>query len=242
MYKYEQPCKLNSGASTVATSSSDNQQGSDGLKSNAISGASSAGPELAHEQAHEQGWGHWISRRRIAISLLTFSLLIGFNMLVLGVRPYPPLAPLQFASLLGTGLVVLGVAIRTWAAGTLHKSQEVTSVGPYALVRNPLYVGSFLMMFGFCILMKDWLAFAWVAGPMACLYWFQIRFEERNLAEWFSSDWAQYASRTGRCIPRSINASVFACWSPRQWMKNREYQAVIASLIGLALLGLLAAT
>lgn len=185
--------------------------------------------------------GDWLSKWRIKISLMAFSLLIAFNFLVLGTRPYHPLVPICLASVLGTSLVMFGLAIRTWAAGTLHKSQEVTTVGPYALVRNPLYVGSFFMMFGFCTLMKDWLAMAFVIGPITVLYWYQVRVEERNLSNRFHDEWHQYFGTTGRFLPRSISRSVLAYWSFRQWLKNREYQAVIATLIALAALGFLAA-
>lgn len=185
--------------------------------------------------------GDWLSKWRIKISLLAFSLLIAFNFLVLGSRPYHPIVPICLPSVLGTSLVLFGLAIRTWAAGTLHKSQEVTTVGPYALVRNPLYVGSFLMMFGFCTLMKDWLAMAFVVGPITVLYWYQVRVEERNLSNRFHDEWHQYFGTTGRFLPRSISRSVLAHWSFRQWLKNREYQAVIATLIALAALGFLAA-
>jgi protein-S-isoprenylcysteine O-methyltransferase Ste14 len=44
----------------------------------------------------------------------------------------------------GVALFALGSALRWWAAGTLHKDQEVTTGGPYAVARHPLYVGSFL--------------------------------------------------------------------------------------------------
>ncbi len=45
---------------------------------------------------------------------------------------------------LGVGgfVAVMGEAIRIWAAGHLEKGREVTTSGPYAFSRHPLYVGS----------------------------------------------------------------------------------------------------
>ena len=183
---------------------------------------------------------HWLSRRRIAISVVAFASLIGFHLLVLKVPPYHPLIPIQVINLVGTGLILLGLGIRSWAAGMLHKSQEITSVGPYSVVRNPLYLGSFMMMIGFCMLMKDWLSLAFVMGPMAVLYYFQIRVEERNLAAWFRDDWSNYVRRTNRILPGTLSKAILAPWSSRQWARNREYQAVVATLLGLVALGLLA--
>src|SRR5206468_95902 len=47
-------------------------------------------------------------------------------------------------------LVLLGCALRSWAAGYLFKGKRVAVGGPYAFTRNPLYVGSFLIGLGFC--------------------------------------------------------------------------------------------
>ena len=45
---------------------------------------------------------------------------------------------------LGVGglVAVMGEAVRIWAAGHLEKGREVTTSGPYAFSRHPLYVGS----------------------------------------------------------------------------------------------------
>ena len=75
--------------------------------------------------------------------------------MVLRTQPIMPFNLNQFGSVLGTGMALAGLAIRSWAAGTLHKMKELTRSGPYAMVRNPLYVGSFFMMFGFCALIAD---------------------------------------------------------------------------------------
>jgi protein-S-isoprenylcysteine O-methyltransferase Ste14 len=175
----------------------------------------------------------WIVRKRIAISLTAFLLLIGFNLLILRTRPVMPFNIHQLGSLLGSGLVLTGLAIRSWAAGTLHKNAEITSVGPYALVRNPLYVGSFLMIFGFCLLMKDWLALAFALGPLAVIYWVQVRAEENNLAVKFGHAWAGYAASVGRFFPRRWSARLWTGWRMDQWLRNREYPAVLTTAIGL---------
>src|SRR6185436_16068167 len=60
----------------------------------------------------------------------------------------------------GVGLVVagLGVAVRSWAAGYLIKSKALITGGPYAYVRNPLYLGRVLIGTGMCIATRlpDW--------------------------------------------------------------------------------------
>src|SRR5262245_25527256 len=96
-------------------------------------------------------------RRRVAISLAVFAGLIGLDLFVIHSRPrnfFDVFDPLAVVALL---FVVVGLMIRSWAAGTLRKQKELATTGPYAWVRHPLYFGSFLMMVGFGVLINDWL-------------------------------------------------------------------------------------
>src|SRR5688572_3999794 len=53
---------------------------------------------------------------------------------------------------LGLIPIALGQVVRIWAAGHLSKNKELTTTGPYAYVKNPLYVGTFLIMVGFGVI------------------------------------------------------------------------------------------
>lgn len=48
----------------------------------------------------------------------------------------------------GLALAALGEAVRIWAAGYLIKTKELITGGPYAYVRNPLYLGRLLILCG----------------------------------------------------------------------------------------------
>jgi protein-S-isoprenylcysteine O-methyltransferase Ste14 len=48
----------------------------------------------------------------------------------------------------GLALAVLGETVRVWAAGYLVKTKELITGGPYAFVRNPLYLGRLLILCG----------------------------------------------------------------------------------------------
>jgi protein-S-isoprenylcysteine O-methyltransferase Ste14 len=68
----------------------------------------------------------------------------------------------------GLPLVGLGEALRTWAAGHLVKDERLTVGGPYAYVRNPLYVGSLFSGVGFMVIIGDWrLAVAFAVAALA---------------------------------------------------------------------------
>src|SRR5262249_6494784 len=71
-------------------------------------------------------------------------------------------------------IVEVGCLIRAWAAGYLLKGKRVAVGGPYAFVRNPLYIGSFIIGIGFCYTLRGnptrlsvtlfWIAFALLFG------------------------------------------------------------------------------
>lgn len=175
----------------------------------------------------------WMARRRIAISITCFTALVFFNLVILQRHPSNPLAVWHWNSGLGLALIVGGLAIRSWSAGTLNKFRELVTDGPYALSRNPLYVGSFLMMYGFALLMSDWLAIAFIAGPMSVLYYYQVLNEEKFLAELFPNQWPSYEQQTSRFIPVKFKSSWQSGWSRAQWQRNREYQAIFGAAIGI---------
>src|ERR1700679_1684832 len=53
-------------------------------------------------------------------------------------------------------LVVPGVWLRGYAAGYVKKNAELTVTGPYAYTRNPLYLGSISIAFGFAVAAGRW--------------------------------------------------------------------------------------
>lgn len=170
-------------------------------------------------------------KRRVHITLVFFAAVV-FWSLASGVRPHDLTDVRDIQSWIGLALVVFGVVIRSWAAGTLRKHAELTTVGPYSLIRNPLYVGSFMLMVGYCMLIGQAYNLCIVAGPFALLFLYTVRHEEKILAEQYGSVWNSYADVTPRFIPRRLLAHS-GNWSIRQWKKNREYQAALAAAVGL---------
>lgn len=174
----------------------------------------------------------FLLRYRIRISLIVFFALIAEDFLS-GVKPHSLMNTGDWHSLLGVGVITAGLALRSWAAGILHKTEELTTSGPYALVRHPLYVGSFMMMVGFCLLIDDLENLWFVFGPIAFMYLIKLLAEERKLAKLFGDRWQQYADTVPRFVPYRLPRNVLATWTGRQWLGNREYNALGATALGL---------
>jgi protein-S-isoprenylcysteine O-methyltransferase Ste14 len=67
-------------------------------------------------------------------------------------RPQP--RSILYGALVG----LVGLALRAWAAGYLHKQQVLTVTGPYAYTRNPLYLGSAVLALGVAIATRSWIS------------------------------------------------------------------------------------
>ncbi|HEY5312279.1 MAG TPA: isoprenylcysteine carboxylmethyltransferase family protein [Pirellulales bacterium] len=180
---------------------------------------------------------HFLIQRRISISVVVFLLLVLEDMLA-GIKPHDVADWHDWHSVLGLSLVVGGLALRSWAAGTLVKRFQLTTTGVYQLVRNPLYVGSLIMMVGFCQVIDDPENIFFVLGPFVAIYAIKVRDEERILSKSFGRRWQQYAQATPRFFPRRLASSMFADWTLGRWLFNREYKSLTTALAGLAALEL----
>lgn len=175
---------------------------------------------------------NFLVRRRVRLTVAVFFVLIAED-LVERVQPHNLLNFSDATTILGLTLIMGGVALRSLAAGTLRKSAQLTTHGLYGLVRHPLYVGSFMMMVGFSLIIGDSENIWVVLGPILALYVYRIVVEERHLAAKFGGQWTDYASAVPRFIPRRLPIGMLGPWRLGEWLKNREYQAVGAVFAGL---------
>jgi protein-S-isoprenylcysteine O-methyltransferase Ste14 len=137
---------------------------------------------------------------------------------------------------LGGVVGLIGVLIRAWAAGHLAKNQQLATSGPYAYVRNPLYVGTLIAGVGFGIAGAHWAIAALLAAFFVLYYLPVVEEEERHLAK-ILPGYDQYRSRTPKLLPRLSPAHAGGSGFRRDlYFRNQEYQALVGYLLVLALL------
>ncbi len=143
--------------------------------------------------------------------------------------------------MVGLALIAIGIILRSWSAGTIHKSEQLCTTGPYALVRHPLYLGSFFIAFGFCTISADIENFIVITIIILFIYGPKIFYEEKKLAGLFGDDWSKYKKSVPCIIPVKIPQSgkVLNHFSWQQWKINKEYNAVIVSSAVLVMLYLM---
>lgn len=157
------------------------------------------------------------------------------GLLIFSAREYPNLP----------GIIVcfLGATIRFWASGFLCKDSKVSVGGPYALTRNPLYLGTYLMAVGTALAIANWWLFGTVSILFATVYHYIILDEENKLIKAFGKPYSMYCLTTPRFLPRIIPVSRKKLleinpdenqlrFSMSLAMKNRAYEAY-AAFVGL---------
>ena len=175
---------------------------------------------------NSNGYQKWAGRFRVplgftlAISYLVFS------------------RPTRSSLFVGGAIALIGLALRGWAAGCLDKGRTLAVGGPYAYTRNPLYLGSLLIGAGFVWAGRSWLIAVALVALFVFVYWPVMRSEETFLRQRFGPAYDRYASQVSLLfpLPRLRSRPHGASFRWRQYKKNREYEAALGYLAGIALL------
>jgi protein-S-isoprenylcysteine O-methyltransferase Ste14 len=140
--------------------------------------------------------------------------------------------PTWTTMLLSLLLVVPGVWLRAYAAGYVRKNAELTRTGPYAYTRNPLYLGSMMIAFGFAWASASWIILVALAALFFSIYLPTIRSEETYLREYFAG-FGEYAKQVPRLLPRFTPARSDAesgRFSRERYLHHREYNACMGAI------------
>jgi protein-S-isoprenylcysteine O-methyltransferase Ste14 len=151
--------------------------------------------------------------------------------------------PTPRAILLGAAVGLIGLAVRAYSAGYLHKQDVLTTTGPYAYTRNPLYFGSSILAVGSAVALRSWLAAALILFYFGVVYTFVMRREESELRGKHGTAFDAYAAAVPlffpRLTPRALPGRASGAFSWRQYKRNHEYEAPVGFLLFLILLAVI---
>ncbi len=130
----------------------------------------------------------------------------------------------------------LGIVVRAVASGHVKKNRELTMTGPYAYVRNPLYLGSIVIAIGFAVAARDvWVAIV-ILAMFVLIYVPVIRAEETFLRKQFPG-YDDYARRVPSLLPHTLLfRQIKDGFSRELYWQHREYNALLGSAAMLAAL------
>jgi protein-S-isoprenylcysteine O-methyltransferase Ste14 len=140
--------------------------------------------------------------------------------------------------IIGILLIMMGETLRIWAAGHLQKNEVLTVTGPYAYVKNPLYIGTILITTGFCIFANNIYLLA-AATFVLCFHYipYKKRIEGDRLRKIFGSAYDDYDQKVPEYIPRwTPYAREKVSWQVRNVIENSEEGILLIILAGILLI------
>ncbi len=144
--------------------------------------------------------------------------------------------PTARSIILGTIIILPGLLLRGIASGFVRKNTDLTTGGPYAYTRNPLYLGSLILAAGFAVAARSpWIVLILIVLLIA-IYLPVVRSEEAFLRSQFP-EFADYAGRVPRFLPRwRASQPGGGSFSSALYWKHREYNALLGSAVIMAAL------
>ena len=155
-----------------------------------------------------------------------------------------PNSIIPYASNFAISLIVLGLATRMYASGFVLENKELSTTGPYAFMRHPLYTGNIMILIGLCLIN----GFFWSFITAFIFLWFYyptaIEYEDRKLKSLFPDTWEEWAFMTPALLPKmdlkgTLNGKIFSKLDLRSWslrkslMTNYEPVIVVYVLVWL---------
>jgi hypothetical protein len=157
---------------------------------------------------------------------------LGAFLLVVFAKPY------LIGVVIGSILIIVGEGIRIWAAGHLQKNEVLTVSGPYAYVKNPLYIGTILITTGFCIFADNIYLLAAVTFAF-CFHYipYKKRVEGDRLRKIFGSQFEDYDQKVPDYIPRWTPYSIEKVpWRFDCLLGNSEEGILLIIIVGILLI------
>lgn len=144
---------------------------------------------------------------------------------------------------LGAVPIVLGETLRLWATGYLHKNDALTIAGPYAFIRHPLYLGTFLIASGFAAMAWSGVALA-LYGIFLVIFFgyympYKNRIEGARLESLYGDTYRRYSVAVPALLPRlsayrplAAEPAAVPRWQPERFGDNHEVGTALAVALG----------
>jgi protein-S-isoprenylcysteine O-methyltransferase Ste14 len=165
--------------------------------------------------------GGWLFRKRTSIPLpIVAALLL--------IPPRAADAGLGWLVWAGVPVVLAGELLRMWGVhhiGSVSRTRSerlgpLIDHGPFAKVRNPLYIGNILLWLGFAVSARlPWLAPV-VLVLLALEYHAIVRWEEQLLASRMGDSYRDYLTRVPRWLPNLAGQSTSGADAAFSWTQT----------------------
>ncbi|MDD3295818.1 MAG: isoprenylcysteine carboxylmethyltransferase family protein [Candidatus Omnitrophica bacterium] len=133
----------------------------------------------------------------------------------------------------GIWFIIAGLLIRLWANGYAIKLDKLTTCGPYAYLRHPLYFGTMLLALGFMIMLKIYYIGAFFLILLSLIYYRTIKKEEAMLKDKFEQVYLDYKKSVPAMIPKIFPYKKGEKWpfSFRRLIRSQEYKLFLWMIV-----------
>jgi protein-S-isoprenylcysteine O-methyltransferase Ste14 len=120
---------------------------------------------------------------------------------------------------------ILGELLQVWCFSTIKTHKEVTRVGPYMLMRNPMYIGRFFLIFGILMMTGN----IWILAGFTLIYYFymtnRVSREEGHLQALFGTEYENYCQSVNRYVPafKNVAPDKLAALSRESFFQNNAH-------------------
>ena len=139
----------------------------------------------------------------------------------------------------GLVFILAGQLWRIWSAGTIGlyrgenvKALKLSTTGPYALMRNPLYFGNFMIGFGWAVIAGLNAVIVFVISFILIYVYAIIPHEEEFLRGKFGSEYESYCERVKRFWPVRLNTKDIHSKIDVNVIMRSEIHTVISTVAG----------
>ena len=135
---------------------------------------------------------------------------------------------------LGLLISLAGEALQVWCFAALHKKKELANTGPYATVRNPMYIGRYFLILGIVAITGS----LFLIIIFSLIYYFymvnRVEREEEVLKEIFGGAYQEYCNRTNRFIPawQELDKKAVRYFRWDLFFKNNAHLNLLSVIVG----------
>jgi protein-S-isoprenylcysteine O-methyltransferase Ste14 len=115
----------------------------------------------------------------------------------------PGLAAMAVGAALAVSCIATFAAVGRGTPAPFDPPRRFVAAGPYRYVRNPMYVGGFLVLAGWALYRQSPSVLLLAAGWLCLLHLVVVAYEEPTLRGTFGVDYQRYLERVPRWIPRA---------------------------------------
>ena len=135
---------------------------------------------------------------------------------------------------IGLLLSMIGEILQVWCFASLHKKKELANNGPYAIVRNPMYLGRYLLILGAIVITGR----PFLIITFTVVYYFymvnRVKREEKILEEIFKADYRIYCQQVPRFSPlrRNLKKTKLRFFKWELFFENNAHLNLLAVSVG----------